>query len=103
MLACGRCGGLRGFRTDPDDIDKYNEFLVVDAQQSLAARRQFTVQIGLITTAFHAPQSEGRGPGTDKGKEGREKVEVRKGMKCGNQLGIVHIRYVDPGTLGAIK
>ncbi len=99
----GKTQAIRGFRTDPKDLSKYNEFKVVDAQQSLAARQQFTDQIGLITAAFYAPKSDSRAIGTGLGQERKEKLEERKGVKCGNLLGVVHIRYVEPEALEATE
>jgi hypothetical protein len=77
----------------------YNEFRVVDAQQSLAARQKFTDQIGLITAAFYAPKGGSRAVGTDLGQERTEKIEEKAGTECGNLLAVVNIRYVEPEAL----
>ena len=94
---------VRGFVTEIGAQGKLREFTVVDAQESLAARRQFTDQIGLITAAFYAPDdgaSKGRGIGTAAGKEREESIlYADKKLHCGNLLGVVHIRYVEPDEL----
>jgi hypothetical protein len=90
---------VRGFFSSTAGGGKYNEFVVVDAQDSLAARQRFTDQIGLITAAFYAPKSDARGLGTTLGKEGTGRVAERAGIACGNLLGVVHLRYVEPEAI----
>lgn len=97
---------VRGFVTEIGAQGKLREFTVVDAQESLAARRQFTDQIGMITAAFYAPDdgaSKGRGVGAAAGKEREESIlYADKKLHCGNLLGVVHIRYVEPDELAKV-
>jgi hypothetical protein len=91
-----------------DDTGKYNEFRVVDAQDSLAARQQFTDQVGLITAAFYTRKAVTRGSerstiGTAPGRERVDKIVQVEGVEPGNLLGVVHLRYVEPETLKRIQ
>jgi hypothetical protein len=90
---------IRGFVTETGAAGKLREFLVTDASQSLAARQQFTDQIGMITAAFYAPQ--GRGLGTTAGDEQDEKIVERSGTQVGEMLAVVNIRYVDADELNS--
>jgi hypothetical protein len=95
---------IRGFVTETGAQGKLRKFTVVDADQSLAARRQFTDQIGLITAAFYAPGSKPRGSGigqygTEAGDEQDEEILEQGGYRIGDMRGVVHLRYVDPSTL----
>ena len=51
--SAARRWAVRGFVTKTGSEGRLLEFKVVDAAQSLAARKQFTEQIGLITAAFY--------------------------------------------------
>jgi hypothetical protein len=95
----GTTQAIRGFFSGTEAGGKYNEFVVVDSQQSMAARQQFTNQIGWITAAFYAPAGDSRAIGTGFGRERTESLEQRKGPKCGNLLGVVNIRYVEPDAI----
>ena len=55
-----------------------NEFKVVDAAQSVAARQQFTDQIGIITAAFYDPPVQSRGLGTGLGEQREAKIDDAK-------------------------
>ncbi len=92
---------VRGFVTEVGPQGQLREFKVVDDQDSLAARQQFTDQIGLITIAFYAPKGDSRG-GTAFGKKRQEDIGLYKGTGCGNLLGVVHIRYVEPEVLDQV-
>ena len=91
---------VRGFVTETGREGKLRKFTVVDAQKSLAARQRFTEQIGMITAAFYAPAGGSRAIGTAAGEERVENLEEAGGVKVGNLLGVVHIRYVEPEALG---
>ena len=78
---------------------KLREFKIVDASQSLAARQEFTDQIGLITAAFYAPASGGRGVGTDLGAERTEDLREREGVEVGNLLALLHFQYVEASAM----
>lgn len=91
---------INGFVTKTGEDGLLNRFKVVDANQSLAARRQFTDQLGLITAAFYAPAGMGRGSlGIEAGPEMKQKLKEQKSPPPGNLLGVVQIRYVDADTL----
>ncbi len=84
---------VRGFLTDVGPQGKLREFKVVDAAESLAARRKFTDQIGLITAAFYAPGGVDRGLGTAPGTLRDERVLEGEKVTVGNVLAVIHIRY----------
>jgi hypothetical protein len=91
---------VRGFFSTPDEDAKYREFQVVDRQESLAARQDFTDQIGLITAAFYNFKAASRGIGIGAGKEGTNRVEkVKDAPEVGNMLAVVNIHYVEPEAL----
>ncbi|MEM8944464.1 MAG: caspase family protein [Planctomycetota bacterium] len=96
-----RTWAIKGFYTGVGTgSDTYREFTVVDSQKSLAARQQFTENIGLITAAFYEREGGQRAVGTDAGTEREEQVGLyKKGGKVGNLLGVIHIRYVSPEAL----
>src|SRR5262249_9298735 len=75
--AKGQRFAVRGFVTQTGQDGRLREFTVARAEDSLAARQQFTESIGLITAAFYdaAPAPSGPqaraipGPGTAAGRE----------------------------------
>jgi hypothetical protein len=89
---------IRGFITQTGVRGKYREFVIVDAQSSLAARRQFTDQMGLITAAFYMPK-EPRGVGTGLGAERDDAVREGAKIQAGNLLAVVHLKYVEAEAL----
>lgn len=91
---------VSGFTTETGAQGKWKRFLVTDAEKSLAARRKFTEQLGLITAAFYADGSGTRsGIGTTGGREEKLDLTERGGLKVGNLLHVVQIRYVDADGL----
>ena len=70
-------------------------FKVVDADHSLAARKNFTGQLGLITVAFYAPAGA-RGVGVDFGEKVKIDLDPVKDILAGQMLEVIHIRYFDP-------
>jgi hypothetical protein len=97
---------VQGFVTEVGDRGKYKEFLVVDAEKSLAARNKFTDQIGMISAAFYtavpkdSPRSTSRGViGTTDGQEGGADFTPNSDLRAGDLLAVVHIKYVDADTL----
>lgn len=91
-----RWWGIGGFASALGTSGKVREFLVVDAKESLAAEREFTDQIGMITAAFYAPQGTSRGGGTgvQAGEERDRLIRVVGGNKtCGNLLAVINIHY----------
>jgi hypothetical protein len=89
---------VRGFVTESGTLGKLREFTVVEASQSLAARQEFTDQIGLITASFYAPAGGSRAVGTAAGRERTEEIR-RRDVQAGNLMSVVHIRYVEEGAL----
>jgi hypothetical protein len=85
---------VRGFVHETGATGTLGEFKVVDASASLAARQQFTDQIGLITAAFYQP-GRSRGVGTGEGHQRRENLTESDGPPVGRLLAVVNIRYVD--------
>jgi uncharacterized caspase-like protein len=90
---------IRGFATDESAQGKLREFVVVDAEASLAARQKFSDQVGLITAAFYAPSGGARSVGTGFGRDRNEKYIEGQDIKPGNLLSVVHIRYVEADAL----
>jgi hypothetical protein len=88
---------VRGFVSETGEQGRLYEFKVVDAAASVAARQNFTDQIGLITAAFYTAVEGGKGPGSGFGKDRQDRlVEDTKGRHVGNLIGVVNIRYVYP-------
>lgn len=91
---------ISGFATETGENSEMRQFVVVDADKSLAMRQQFTEQLGLITAAFYAPASTGRGPlGIAPGPAIIQNLKERKSPPIGKLLGVVHLRYVDAAAL----
>jgi len=88
---------VSGFFTQTGEKAEFKRFTIVKADQSLAARQQFTNEIGLITAAFYlgVPCDGARGGpvGTAGGREGRVSLE-RMAIRPGDLIAVVHIRYV---------
>jgi hypothetical protein len=104
--AQGTMFAVRGFVTQSGVQGKLREFLVADAEQSLAGRQKFTDQIGLITAAFYTPVKREAEPrprgmlGTALGNQRNEQILEGEKVKPDKLLAVVHIRYVDAATLG---
>ncbi|TWT94699.1 caspase family protein [Stieleria varia] len=90
---------LLGFMTKSGVGGQVREFTVVNAAESLANQRGYSDQIGLITVAFYAPKADSRALGTAAGQTLDRNIRTYKGIKPGNLLGVVHIRYVDADLL----
>lgn len=86
---------VRGFATVVGDEGKIREFVVSSAEQSLAAKRKFTDDIGLITVAFYEAVSARGKMATDAGKEKSEVIKVVSDYKPGKLRAVVNIHYVD--------
>ncbi len=99
--AFSRVYGVRGFTSETGPQGKFREFLVAPAERTLAARRQFTDQIGLITVALYNPAGKSRGLlGTDAGREHKADLPEQDGVEIGGLIAVVHIRLVDADELG---
>lgn len=85
---------VRGFVTKTGAAGKMVRFTVVDVDHSLAARQNFTDQIGLITAAFYAEAALPRAAATGAGRVIEENLEEIR-ASVGQLLGVVHIRYYD--------
>lgn len=95
---------VRGFVSDTSTQGSLNKFVIVDIDNSLAARQKFTDQVGLITAAFYAPATGSRGAlGTGLGQKTSEHFGDAHDLMPGSLLSVVHIRYCDADTLEAQK
>lgn len=111
---------IQGYVTQTGVSGAWREFKLVDAKESLAARKKFTEQVGIITAAFYEalePEPEpniagsfnrslgsaGPGLGTDAGQERKAKLELAKKHEVGRLLAAVNIRYVDADELAEMK
>ena len=93
---------VRGFATETGKDGGYLPFKIVEASKALAAREQFTDQIGLITVALYEPMTGPKGSiprgvfGTGTGDFKPADIPEIKDIDCGKQIAIIHIHYVDP-------
>lgn len=111
---------IAGFVSATGTQGALREFKLVDAKESLAARKKFTEQVGIITAAFYEaiePEPEpsfagslnrsldGAAPGlgTTTGKERQVKLEHAKKHEVGRLLAAVNIRYVDAAELAEMQ
>ncbi len=100
--AFSRIFGVRGFATETGAQGRYREFVVAPAEHTMAARRQFTDEIGLITAAFYTPPGRTRGLlGTAAGQEGKADLTERGDVNVGRLIAVVHVRLVDADEVGA--
>ena len=83
--------------------DTVRRFRIVDADESAAARKNYTEQIGLITVAFYkgvSPSSAPRGIGTGMHKVENTRIERYEGDKVpGDLIAVYNIRYMTPEML----
>jgi hypothetical protein len=97
--------GINGFVTETGVQGKLREFKVVDAESSVAARKSFTDQIGLITAAFYRREiprtyagssigSARPGAGTGFGEERQADLRERTDVRPGDLWAVINIRYV---------
>ncbi|MEZ6109944.1 MAG: caspase family protein [Pirellulaceae bacterium] len=89
---------IRGFVTETGTGGKLRRFVVVDDNLSVAAQKNFTENLGLITAAFYAPSLSRVGTGAED-VETSENIQERRDVKAGELLSVVHIRYVDPAEV----
>jgi hypothetical protein len=95
---------VSGFVTKTGEDGELREFVVASADQSLAAKRKFTDNLGMITAAFYDPTPRSRGPiGTDAGKVKKEKLTENAEYVPGNLRAVVNIHYVDPDDPSAMQ
>lgn len=89
---------VRGFVTEVGAAGKLRRFVVVDDNLSLAARKNFTENLGLITAAFYSPVNSRSGTGVE-AVETSENFQQRRGVAPGDLLSVIHIRYTDPSEI----
>lgn len=111
---------IAGFVTATGTQGTLRQFKLVDAKESLAARKKFTEQVGIITAAFYEaleplpePEVDGSfnrslagaapGLGTTTGAEQKVKLELAKKHEVGRLLAAVNIRYVDADELAEMQ
>jgi hypothetical protein len=96
---------IKGFYSKTGEPAEWNEFEVVDAAMSVAAHRQFTDQIGLITAAFYSFVGTRGGPGTGFGKRqtGTTAQYKYREEDVGRLLAVVNIHYVEPKDLPKLQ
>jgi uncharacterized caspase-like protein len=101
---------IRGFVTDTGPQGRLRKFVIVDGEESVAARQEFTEQLGLITVAFYDAEPVFRGagamlgsaaPGTGFGEEVREDLSVNQEYQIGQLRAALSIRYASPEAIEA--
>ena len=92
---------VSGFVTQTGNDGKLRQFVVSTPEKSLAAKRKFTEQMGLITAAFYDPVGASRGAlgplAIDAGNEVGERLPENEKYKPGKLRAVVHLYYADPG------
>ena len=96
----GKLFRISGFVTNGGAQGEWLRFRVARAEKSLAAQKQFTDQLGLITAAFYYPAGDPRGViGTEAAEAEGVSVIESGSTKVGNTVTTITIRYVDPDEL----
>jgi uncharacterized caspase-like protein len=99
---------VRGFVTEVGPRGKLRRFTIVDGEESVAARQQFTEQLGLITVAFYEAQPLFRGggeflagaaPGTGFGEVYQEDLSTAQKYEVGQLRAVVNLRYASPEAI----
>jgi len=111
FVNAGKTVAFLGFYDANGKSDSLRRFRIVDADKSVAARKNYTEQIGLITIAFYQSLPPSRASGSDDFKglaevatgEGQSEEVVVKTYRGGNvpgeMLAVFNIRYMTPQTL----
>jgi hypothetical protein len=88
---------VSGFITETGDNGKLREFLMSSAERSLAAKRKYTDELGMITAAFYEPvlRTGQRSGGTEPGNEKSEPTKENDKYTPGKLRAVVNIHYVD--------
>ncbi|QDU25098.1 Caspase domain protein [Anatilimnocola aggregata] len=97
-----RVWAIRGFVTETGAAGKLRRFVVTDPAQSLAAQKNFTESMGMITAAFYTPTAV-RGGTTVQPWETPEVLTERRDTRAGDLISVVHIRYLDADKFHAGK
>jgi hypothetical protein len=90
---------IRGFVTETGPNGRLRQFVIGSSDQSLAAKRKFTDEIGLITAAFYdpkPPKARSRGNAVIAGQEVPELLPENVELVPDKLRAVVNIRYVDP-------
>lgn len=92
---------IQGFYDANNKNDTLRRFQIVDADQSAAAHKNYTEQLGLITIGFFRAESKTtRGIGTSMGRAERARIaSYQGGMVPGETMAVYNIRYMTPETL----
>jgi hypothetical protein len=96
---------VRGFVTETGTQGKMRRFTVVDGEESVAARQNFTEQLGYITVAFYEANSGPRGtpdigsPGTGFGEEIQQDLAEASDFSLGKLLAVMNLRYASPEAI----
>ena len=98
---------IAGFVDANMQADALYRFQVVDADESVAARANYTDQIGTITIAFFEatqPYSGARGIGTGAGSAEAVRIEGYRGsLVPGNMLVVMNTRYMSPNSFKTLQ
>ncbi len=100
-LTAGQTAEFVGFYNVNFKNDSVRRFQIVDADQSVAARKNYTEQLGLVTIGFFKPESKStRGLGTGMGRAESVRIRQYAGNKIpGEMMAVFNIRYLTPETL----
>ena len=91
---------VRGFVTETGGSGKLRRFVVTDTIESLAAQKNYTESIGMITAAFYT-QTSARSGTMPQPWETPEVIQKRNDVKAGDLISVVHIRYMDEAEFKA--
>lgn len=105
VLSPRKLYAVPGFFQRIGEESPFTEFQVVDAVNSLAARQNFTDQLGIITAAFYAPAEGARDIGIGEGRTLHKDVPLagKEYAEVGPPLAYLNIRYVEPAALAGLK
>lgn len=97
-----RLWNFAGFVTETGANGKLRRFVVTDAAQSLAAQKNFTESVGLITAAFYSATSVRSGT-IPQPWETDVPLPERRDLHAGDLISVVNIRYMDAEKFNALK
>jgi uncharacterized caspase-like protein len=99
--AQSRIWRVDGFATQTGGDGEVAPFRFAAEENTLAARRRFTEQIGLITAAFYSQAGGARGRiGVGVDAVRKEVLIERAGVDVGNLIAVLHVRLVDADEVG---
>ncbi|WP_254508864.1 caspase family protein [Anatilimnocola floriformis] len=97
-----RLWAFRGFVTETGSAGSLKKFVITDAAKSLAAQKEFTESMGLITAAFYTATAARSGT-TVQPWETKEELKERNDVEAGDLIGVVNIRYMDAEEFNKAK